>query len=305
MLCHLALIPANFITDHLLHAARGVVRPCAQQHSDFIAWIHLFATGSSPSDMQHQQQHQQQRQRRANPPHQPNSGHQHTHDTHRGTKQSHSPSTSFLNWSSSTTPYDHPCRGHQSLPALSPRWPILLPLVLELIFLQLLFAATLAAAETIPPMPPGPLLAAGSTPAKLLVDQPDSYQATVVVDPKGRRMSQILGVSVEWDRVGDYASERWMRVFSHLGPSPMIRVGGYSAELLRQVSGRVVGGAGGRRVRQLVAGLCEWGLGTRLRRQFSGWDKWAGVWWRWDWGCGLLQQAWGGQGHMYMYLEHS
>jgi hypothetical protein len=81
---------------------------------------------------------------------------------------------------------------------------------------------------------PRPLVAAGSTQVAQS-SEPGAYRATIQPGSPGRRIGQILGVSVEWDRVGDYDNARWARVFGMLGPSPIIRVGGSSAELLDKV----------------------------------------------------------------------
>lgn len=113
------------------------------------------------------------------------------------------------------------------------------------IFVLLISAATAATAATAAHnakvIKPGPLLAAGTTKVSTLTSQngqTDSFEAAVrpASPAEGpRRIEQILGVSVEWDRVADYDHDRWARVFSHLGPRPVIRVGGWSAELLTQV----------------------------------------------------------------------
>lgn len=97
----------------------------------------------------------------------------------------------------------------------------------------LLLLAPPRAADAAKP-PPGPLLAGAATEVTSAPDLGDAFEATVAPDHGGggRAIRQLLGVSVEWDRVADYDNARWPRVFSLLGPSPVLRVGGSSTEML-------------------------------------------------------------------------
>jgi hypothetical protein len=134
----------------------------------------------------------------------------------------------------------------------------------------LLLAAAAAAAAAKPR--PRALVAAGTTPV-----QPGpggAFRATVQPGAQGRLINQVLGVSVEWDRVADYdSSPRWARVFGLLGPAPVIRVGGSSAELLdkaRLPFGELAGGqqGGGAWAPQLLppcqSPASDWGRLGRL-----------------------------------------
>jgi hypothetical protein len=53
-----------------------------------------------------------------------------------------------------------------------------------------------------------PLVAAGSTPVGGL-SEADAFRATVQPHSNGRRIGQVLGVSVEWDRVSGGPRWRW------------------------------------------------------------------------------------------------
>jgi hypothetical protein len=106
--------------------------------------------------------------------------------------------------------------------------------------LLILLVALAAAATYLPTAlaakpPPGPLYAAGTTPVSDL--SADEYRASIRPDGAGRRIDQVLGVSLEWPRVGDYENERFARVFALLGPRPILRIGGSSAEMLDEVPG--------------------------------------------------------------------
>ncbi|KAI8468038.1 MAG: glycoside hydrolase superfamily [Monoraphidium minutum] len=114
-----------------------------------------------------------------------------------------------------------PLRARRAAP-----WP-LLPLLL------LLFGAQWRARAQA--VPAAQLLAAGEFEVATGGAARDTFQATMSPANTTAPIRQILGVSLEWRRLRDWAPERMGRVFQQLGPAPVVRIGGLSTEQLHSL----------------------------------------------------------------------